>query len=106
VKLLIDECVDCRPARHLTGHDVKTVAQMGWAGAKNGALLRLAEAEFEVLVTVDRNLSFQQNLTNLKLAVLVLHARTNSLDDLKSLVPRVLEILPALTDGRVEHVGD
>jgi hypothetical protein len=65
-----------RLARDLAEHDVKTVPQMGWAGIKNGALLTLAEKEFDVFITVDRNLSFQQNLHKLNVAVLVLHAST------------------------------
>jgi hypothetical protein len=58
VKFLLDECIDRRLARDIAGHDVKTVPQMGWAGIKNGDLLTLAEKQFEVFVTVDRNLSF------------------------------------------------
>jgi hypothetical protein len=63
VKLLLDECVDRRFAKELQGHFVKTVPQMGWATIKNGELLALAEKEFDVFITVDRNLSFQQNLS-------------------------------------------
>lgn len=63
MKLLLDECIDRRLARELTAHEVKTVPQMGWAGTKNGQLLALAEAEFDVFITVDRNLSCQQNLS-------------------------------------------
>lgn len=59
MKLLLDECIDRRLAKDLEGHEVKTVPQMGWAGIKNGALLTLAENEFDVFITVDRNLSFQ-----------------------------------------------
>lgn len=62
MKLLPDECIDRRLAQDLAGHDVKTVPQMGWSGVKNGELLTLAEKEFDVFITVDRNLSFQQNL--------------------------------------------
>ena len=76
--------------REILGHDVKTVLQMGWAGIKNGDLLILAEGEFEVFVTVDRNLSFQQNLTNYNIAVIVLRARTNRLRDLRPLMPELL----------------
>ncbi len=78
---------------------------MGWAGAQNGALLALAEQEFDVFVTVDRNLSFQQNLPEFNIAVLVLHAASNRLADLRPLVPKVLSILPTLTRGEAEHVG-
>ena len=85
MKLLLDECIDRRLAKDLGGHDVRTVPQMGWAGIKNGALLTLAEAEFDVFITVDRNLSFQQNLPKVNIAVLVLKATSNRLADLKPL---------------------
>ena len=62
MRILLDECIDRHLARSLTGHEVKTVPQMGWAAVKNGALLGLAEGQFDVFLTVDRNLSFQQNL--------------------------------------------
>ncbi len=62
MKLLLDECIDRGLVKDLAGHDVKTVPQMGWAGIKNGELLTLAENEFDVFITIDRNLSFQQNL--------------------------------------------
>ena len=60
MKILLDECVDRRLATEIYGHDVNTVPQMGWAGIKNGDLLALAENSFDLFVTVDRNLSFQQ----------------------------------------------
>jgi hypothetical protein len=105
VKLLLDECIDRRLAKDLEGHDIRTVPQMGWAGIKNGALLTLAERDFDVFITVDRNLSFQQNLPKFNIAVLVLHASSNRLDDLKPLAPMILATLPTLTKGVAEHVG-
>jgi hypothetical protein len=62
MKLLLDECIDRKLTRKFVGYEIKTVPQMGWAGVKNGQLLALAEAEFDVFITVARNLSFQQNL--------------------------------------------
>jgi hypothetical protein len=59
VKVLLDECIDWRLARDIAGHDVKTTRQMGWVALKNGELLKLAAEQFDVFVTVDRNLSFQ-----------------------------------------------
>ena len=59
MKILIDECVDWRLSRDIVGHEVKTARQMGWSSIRNGELLGLAAAEFDVFVTVDRNLSFQ-----------------------------------------------
>jgi Domain of unknown function (DUF5615) len=105
VKLLLDECIDRRLAKDLEEHDVKTVPQMGWAGIKNGELLTLAEKEFDVFITVDRNLSFQQNLPKFNIAVLVLHAPSNRLADLRPLVPKILSTLPILTKGEAKHVG-
>lgn len=61
MRILLDECVDWRLSRDVIGHDVKTARQMGWATIKNGELLTLAAQQFNAFVTVDRNLSFQQN---------------------------------------------
>jgi predicted nuclease of predicted toxin-antitoxin system len=105
MKLLLDECIDRRLARDLAEHDVKTVPQMGWAGITNGELLKLAESEFDVFMTVDRNLSFQQNLPKFNIAVLVLHAPSNRLADLQLLIPQTLAILPTLIKGTAEDVG-
>ena len=105
MKILLDECVDRRLAKDLPGHFVKTVPQMGWATIKNGELLALAEKEFDVFITVDRNLSFQQNLPKFNIAVLVLRTHSNRLADLKPLIPKVLSILPSLAKGKAEVVG-
>jgi hypothetical protein len=104
VKLLLDECIDWRLTKDLEGHDIKTVPQMGWAGIKNGVLLTLAEKEFDVFITVDRNLAFQQNLPTFNIAVLVLHATSNRLADLRPLAPKILSTLPTLTKGEAEHI--
>ena len=105
MRLLLDECIDRRLAKDLTGHEVRMVPQMGWAGIKNGALLTRAAKEFDVFLTVDRNLSFQQNLPKFDIAVLVLHAPSNRLADLRPLAPQMLSILPTLTKGQANHVG-
>jgi hypothetical protein len=106
VRVLIDGCVDWRLSRDLVGHEVKTARQMGWATAKNGELLKLAERAFDAFVTVDRNLSFQQNLPSFSIAVFVLRARTNRLSDLRSLVPQLLARLTAAGQGTVTYIGD
>ncbi|MGI8965404.1 MAG: hypothetical protein ACR2H1_04865, partial [Limisphaerales bacterium] len=63
MKILLDECIDRKFARDLDGHFVKTVPQMGWASIKNGKLIALAEKEFEVFLSVDSTLTFQQHLS-------------------------------------------
>lgn len=96
-RILLDECIDRRLAREISGHVVKTAPEMGWAGLDNGELLAKAQKEFDVFVTVDRNLTFQQHLPKFDVAVLVLCARTNRLQDLIPLAPKILD---ALTDPR------
>ena len=104
MKLLLDECVDRRLAREFVGYEVKTVPQMGWGGIKNGQLLALAQVEFTIFITVDRNLSFQQNLPQFNIAVIVLQAPSNRLTDLKLLVPGVLAIVATAAKGQATVV--
>ena len=104
MRVLLDECIDRRLAREITGHEVTTDPDAGWAAAKNGDLLALAEKDFDAFVTVDRNLSFQQRLPGFAIAVVILRARSNRLVDLKPLVPRLLEALPAAKRGEVTWV--
>ena len=99
MRVLLDECVDWRLSRHITGHEVATARQMGWAGIKNGELLALTAASFDVFVTVDRNLAFQQNVAALPLPVIVLHGKSNRLADLARLVPQLLSALTSLPSG-------
>ncbi|HUP21152.1 MAG TPA: DUF5615 family PIN-like protein [Gemmatimonadota bacterium] len=105
MKVLVDECVDWRFSREIVGHEVKTAHQMGWSTIKNGELLALAAKEFDVFVTVDRNLSFQQNLPVFAIAVIVLRASSNRLSDLKPLVPQLLTSIPTAKAGEVTYVG-
>lgn len=87
MKIFVDECVDWRLARDIVGHEVKTAHEMGWTSLKNGELLARASAQFDVFLTVDRNLSFQQNLPAFDIAVVVLRSSSNRLVDLRRLVP-------------------
>jgi hypothetical protein len=91
--VLLDECVDRRLAADIRGHDVKTVPEAGWAALKNGDLLSRAQHEFDALVTTDRNLPFQQDLSRFPIAIIVLRARSNRVVDLRLLVPELLMIL-------------
>lgn len=103
-RVLLDECIDRRLAREISGYEVKTAPEMGWAGLDNGALLAKAEKEFDVFITVDRNLTFQQNLPKFDIAVLVLRARTNRLQDLVSLVPKILAALTSPQSGKAVFI--
>ena len=98
-RVLLDECIDRRLVKEISGHDVSTSPEMGWAGLKNGDLLANAEKEFDVFLTVDRNLAFQQNLPKFEITVLVLHGHSNRLQDLLPMVPKILEALNDLQPG-------
>ena len=105
MKVLLDECVDSRLAAHLPSFEVQTVAGAGWKGITNGALLTLAEAQFDVFVTVDRNLSFQQHLPNFAIAVILLSARSNRMADLVPLVAELIRAIGIAKRGVVTKVG-
>lgn len=106
MRVLLDEQLPRQLARELTDHEVHTVQQRGWAGLKNGELLRnAAEAGFEVFVTADQNLEFQQNLSDSELFVLVLVAQSNTLEDLLPLVPSILAEIPNAQAGNVVAIG-
>jgi predicted nuclease of predicted toxin-antitoxin system len=105
VRVLLDECLPRRLKHDLVGHDVRTAPEMGWASKTNGELLALASADFDVFLTSDRNLSHQQNLSAFDIAVIVLIAASNRIDDLRPLVPRILEAFVALKTGTVTSVG-
>lgn len=104
MRILIDECLNWRLGRGLTGHYCRSVQQMGWAGITNGELLGRAQDQFDVFLTGDRNLSFQQNKTHFSIAVVVLRARSTELHATLPLMPLVLELLPTLSPGGVRFV--
>ena len=106
VRVLPDESLPRDLRAHLISHEVSTVQREGWAGMKNGALLRAArEAGFSVLVTADRNLEHQQSIARSGLALIVLRARSTRLPDLLPLVPQLLAVLPTAQPGQVTHVA-
>ena len=104
MRVLLDECVDWRLSRDIVGHEVKTAHQMGWTTIKNGELLALASKQFDVFVTVDRNLTAQQNLSAFSIAVVVVRAPSNRLADLRPLVPSLLRAIKSAKQGIAEWV--
>ena len=105
MRLLLDESVPRRLRQFLPNHQVRTVVEMGWSGIKNGELLRLSASDFDVFITVDKNLQYQQNLSALPIAVVVLHAQSNELHILMPLVPDLEAILVSLQPCRLVQVG-
>ena len=105
MRLLLDECVPKRLKGELSGHQVLTVREAGWAGLKNGALLRAASGQFDALVTVDQGIEYQQNLSGLRIALVIIVAPSNDVDDLQPMIPAVLQALTALQPGTSVRVG-
>jgi len=101
VRILLDECVPKRLARDLVGHDVRTSPAMGWASKRNGELLRLAEGHFDLFITVDRNLSFQEDVGKFELGGVVLVAASNRYADLQPLLAGLLARLNEVAPGQV-----
>lgn len=102
--MLLDECVPRKLRRELSGHDTRTVAEVGWSGMKNGPLLRRAALEFDVFLTVDQGIPYEQNLAGVDLAVVLLVARSNDIDDLRPLMPRVRGAVERAVPGQVVRV--
>src|SRR6266446_7015478 len=105
MRILIDECLDWRLCRALGGYECSSVQKMGWGGLTNGALLERAEKEFDVFVTGDRNLSFQQKVSSFNIAVVVLHVGSTQLSHTLPLMPELLSLLPKLELGKLVSLG-
>lgn len=105
MRILPDECLPKRLKRDLVGHDARTVPEMGWASKRNGELLRLAQTHFDVFLTVDRNLSFQQDIDRFNIAVVVLVAKSNRHSDLQPLTSDLLAVLEGVAPGQLLRVG-
>ena len=104
MRVLLDESVPRPLADLLVGHEVRTVAQLSWTGIKNGELLTRAE-RFDVVLSADQSIEFQQNLAKLPVAVVVLVAKTNRIESLEPLVAQVLEVLEILPPRTLQRVG-
>ena len=105
MKILLDENLPHALRRELAGHDVFTVADLGWSGTKNGALLqRAAQSGFAAMLTLDDGVAYQQNTALLPLSILILSAPSNDIDDLLPLVPSVLAKLSSLQPRTISRV--
>lgn len=105
MRVLLDECVPRKIRSELPNHDVQTVAEMGWGGTKNGALLRRAASEFDVLLTVDQGIPYQQNIANLSLALVIIKAPSNDINDLRPKMSEVLRVLETIQPSQVVQIA-
>ena len=105
MRILLDENLPADLAGMLSGHRVDTVAGAGWAGIRNGTLLRLAASRYEAFITMDSNIQHQQNLAQWKLPIIVLRAPSNRMLHLKPLIPAIVDALRKIKSGQLLSVG-
>ena len=105
-KLLLDECLPKKFKNHLPGHECLTVPEAGWAGKKNGELLALAEkAGFEVFISLDQGIEYEQNLSGQTIALILLRAKSSRLADLLPSAARILVVLESIGAGQLVKVS-
>jgi predicted nuclease of predicted toxin-antitoxin system len=105
MRILLDECVDWRLLRDLTQHDVRSARQAGLSSSDDCDLLERAQQEFDVLITTDKNLAFQQNVGQFEIAVVVLQGRSSRLRHLRERMPQLLTDLSSLSRGNVHWIS-
>jgi len=107
MRLLLDECLPRKlgPMFSNRGHQCHTVREAGFEGIENGELLTLAESDFDVLVTVDKNIRYQQNMRGRNIAILVIRTPSNDLSDIQTCVPEALIALESIQPGEIVEVG-
>ena len=104
MRILLDESLPIELRSEIAGHEVRYVREMGWSGLKNGELLMQAAALFDVVVTADQNLEYQQNLNTLPIAVVVLMAPSNRIEQLRPLLSGLTEVLSSLSPRTLVRV--
>jgi predicted nuclease of predicted toxin-antitoxin system len=104
MRILLDECLPRPLKRDLLSNEAVTVTEMQWSGIENGNLLRLAETQFDVFLTVDSNLPYQHNMSSYDVAIVVIAAQNNKIDTLRPFVPKILEAMQAAQPGSVSRV--
>jgi hypothetical protein len=104
MRVLLDECLPRKLKHELSTGTVRTVPEMGWAGTKDTPLLRLAETAFDVFITADQNVEYQQNLSSTVLGIIVLVAPNNRFETLRPLMPQVEVALQTIQPGDLVHI--
>ena len=106
MRILLDECLPKDFKYELAGHQAATVGDMDWLGIKNGQLLTLAEEQFDIFLTADRGIEYQQNLRNRQITLIILVAPKTSVETLRPLTPLLLEALQTVAPGQIVHVSE
>ena len=105
MRLLLDECIPRGLKNTFQSHDCRSVIEEGWAGKKNGELLRVENSGFQVFLTLDQGFEYQQNLTSRAIAVVLIRTKSNRLPDLLGHIPEILKLLATVQPGQLVKVG-
>jgi hypothetical protein len=105
MRILLDECLPRRLVRELRNHDVRTVPEMGWAGKRNGELIELMKGQFDIFITVDQGIPYQQNLSYTEVVIVLLSAESNRFETLRPLMPKAQETLETAQAGDLIRVS-
>lgn len=105
MRVLLDEQLPDQLTVELIGHEVRSVGQMGWKGLANGALLTRASAQFDALLSMDRNMPVQQDISRYALGLVLIRATSNRIETLRPLIPDIQRALAAVRPGTVERIG-
>jgi predicted nuclease of predicted toxin-antitoxin system len=104
MRILLDENLPRKLAGHLAGHHCRSVVESGWRGKKNGELLALADPVFDVLLTLDNSLPYQQRLQSGRIAVLIVRAHSNRMEDLLPVIPECFTALESIQPRQLVRV--
>lgn len=106
MKILLDECVTKKLKQHLVNNEVYTVTELGWGGIKNGKLMALCvDNKFEILLTIDKNLAFQQNLDKYNLTIVIFNSFTSKIEEILQFVPFFMDQLSSYEKGKAYTVN-
>jgi predicted nuclease of predicted toxin-antitoxin system len=101
MKILLDECVTKKLKLLLVGHEVFTIGQLGWTGLKNEILIEKAVKEnFDILLTIDKNICYQQNTAKYNLSIVVLNANNSNIETLQEYIPNFINEVNSFEKGK------
>src|SRR5205807_4396502 len=105
--LLLDECLPRKLKFFFSerGHHCTTVREAGFGSKENGELLALAEGNYDVLITIDKNIRYQQNMADRRIAILIIRAPSNDVSDIEPRIPEALNALQSIQPGQVVEIG-
>jgi hypothetical protein len=105
VRVLLDEQVPKDLVPELVGHEVRTVGQLAWKGLENGELIARAAASFDVMITMDKRMPTELDVTRYRIGLVLIRASSNRIEALRPLVPAILQAIEEVRQGQVRRVG-